>query len=95
MEFTEGETVFDILSKVTKDNNIHFEFSKTPAYDAIYIEGIANIYEFDCGELSGWMYSVNDIFPGVGISKYVLEDGDIIKILYTCDLGRDIGNEFN
>ena len=28
--------------------------SKTPIYNSAYIEGIHNLYEFDCGSLSGW-----------------------------------------
>lgn len=93
VEFEEGETVFDVLQKVTKENNIHLEYSYTALYGSAYIEGINNIYEFDCGELSGWEYSVNGSFPGYGCSKYVLSDGDVIRWSYTCDLGADVGNE--
>jgi len=89
--FSEGESVFDVLLRETKTNKIHMEFTKTPIYDTNYIEGIHNIYEFDCGELSGWMYRVNGTFPNYGCSRYLLADGDTIEFLYTCDLGRDIG----
>ncbi len=91
-EFSEGETVFDVLCRVTKEYGIQLEYSYTPIYNSSYIEGIYNIYEFDCGNLSGWEYSVNGAFPGYGSSEYVLEDGDVINWLYTCDLGADIGN---
>ena len=91
VSFTEGESVFDILLREMKNNKIHLEFVKTPVYDSVYIEGIANIYEFDCGELSGWMYSVNGVFPSYSSSVYFPKDGDRIKWLYSCDLGRDIG----
>ena len=40
-----------------KKNKIHMEFENTPLYNSAYVEDIANLYEFDCGELSGWMYS--------------------------------------
>lgn len=93
VEIKDGESVFDILNRVTKDNKIHMEFVNTPAYKSSYIEGINNLYEFDCGPLSGWMYKVNDWFPNYGCSKYVVEDGDVIKWIYSCDLGRDIGGE--
>lgn len=89
--FSEGETVFDILLRVARENNIHLEFSKTPAYNSTYIEGIANLYEFDCGELSGWMYCVNGSYPGYGSSLFKLSPGDSINWVYTCDLGADIG----
>ena len=90
-EFYEGESVFDVMLREMKKNKIHFEFVNTPVYDSVYIEGIANIYEFDCGELSGWMYKVNGSFPEYGCSKYTLKNGDVIEWMYTCDLGADIG----
>lgn len=89
--FHKGESVFDVTLREMQDNRIHFEFSKTPIYNSAYIEGINNIYEFDCGELSGWEYSVNGVFPNYGCSRYQLNDGDKIEWRYTCDLGRDIG----
>lgn len=89
--FEEGDSVFDVLLAVTAEKKIHMEFSKTPAYDSAYIEGIANIYEFDCGDVSGWMYSVNGEFPSFGCNQYEVKSGDKIEWLYSCDLGRDIG----
>ncbi|RJX39259.1 DUF4430 domain-containing protein [Paenibacillus pinisoli] len=92
--FYEGESVFDVLLREMKRNKIHMEFVMTPMYNSNYVEGINNIYEFDCGELSGWMYKVNDWFPNYGASRYVLKDGDVVDWVYTCDLGRDIGGGF-
>jgi hypothetical protein len=66
----------------------------TPIYRAAYVEAIQNLYEFDCGELSGWMYRVNGVFPNYGCSRYTLKAGDVVEWLYTCDLGRDIGGEY-
>lgn len=94
VDFYEGESVFDVLSRVLKDEKIHFEYVNTPVYNSAYIEGIHNLYEFDCGELSGWMYKVNDWFPNYGCSRYQLKDGDVVEWLYTCDLGRDIGGDY-
>lgn len=90
-EFYEGESVFNLLLRETKRNKIHMEFTNTPIYNSAYIEGIGNLYEFDCGELSGWMYRVNGWFPNYGCSRYMLKDGDKVEFLYTCDLGNDIG----
>jgi hypothetical protein len=92
--FYEGESVFDVLLRETRDNKIHMEFVDTPIYNSNYIEGINNIYEFDCGELSGWMYKVNDWFPNYGCSRYQLKDGDKIEWVYTCDLGKDVGGDW-
>lgn len=92
--FYEGESVFDILDRETKNQKIHMESTFTPMYNSAYVEGIGNLYEFDCGELSGWMYSVNGWFPNYGCSRYEVQDGDAICFRYTCDLGADLGEEF-
>ena len=89
-----GETVFDVLRSVVRDQKIHFEYVDASAYNSVYIEGIANIYEYDCGPQSGWMYSVNGVFPGIGCSSYTLSDGDEIVFAYTCDMGADLGEEY-
>lgn len=89
--FYEGESVFNLLAREMKQNGIHLEFVNTPLYGSAYIEGIGNLYEFDCGELSGWMYKVNDRFPNYGCSRYRLKEGDRVEWVYTCDLGRDVG----
>lgn len=89
--FYEGESVFDVLQRVCKENGIHMEASWTPIYNSAYVEGIHNLYEFDCGNLSGWMYRVNGWYPNYGCSRYQLQDGDVVEWRYTCDLGNDIG----
>lgn len=91
--FYEGETVFHVLQREMKKNKIHMEFVNTPMYRSAYIEGIYNLYEGDCGELSGWLYCVNGTFPGYACSQYSLSDGDTVEIIYTCDSGRDVGGE--
>ena len=92
--FYEGESVFNVLQRTMKQNGIHMSFRNTPIYNSAYIEAINNIGEFDAGELSGWMYKVNGWFPNYGCSRYQLKDGDVIEWIYTCDLGRDIGQDW-
>lgn len=92
--FYDGESVFNLLMREMKQNKIHMEYENTPVYNSAYIEGINNIYEFDCGELSGWMYKVNDWFPSYGCSRYQLQEGDKVEVLYTCDLGIDVGGYY-
>ncbi|MBE6859661.1 MAG: DUF4430 domain-containing protein, partial [Ruminococcus sp.] len=88
--FYEGESVFDVLQRVCKENNIHMEASWTPVYNSAYVEGINNLYEFDCGNLSGWMYCVDGWYPNYGCSRYQLKDGETVEFRYTCDLGKDV-----
>lgn len=89
--FSRGESAFDLLKRVCREQGIHLEYSDTPVYDSAYIEGIGNIYEYDAGALSGWMYKVNGNFPNYGCSSCLLADGDEVCWVYTCELGADIG----
>ena len=92
VEFIEGETVFDVLNRACTYTGIQLEYSYTPLYESYYIEGINNLYEFDCGNESGWMYKVNGWYPNYGCSSYMLSDGDMIIWSYTCSgLGADVG----
>lgn len=95
VDFKGGDTVFDVLYSVLRENKIHFEYSESPLYKSAYIEGINNLYEFDCGELSGWMFCINGKYAGVGCSRCYVQDGDEIKFMYTCDLGEDLGVYFD
>lgn len=92
--FYEGESVFDLLQRVCRENQIQLESSFTPMYNSIYVEGIGNLYEFDCGSLSGWMYRVDGWYPNYGCSLYTLQEGQTVEWRYTCDLGRDIGDVY-
>lgn len=89
--FYDGESVYDVLQRVCKEKGIHMEASWTPIYNSAYVEGIHNLYEFDCGALSGWMYRVNGWYPNYGCSRYQLAKGEVIEWRYTCDLGKDVG----
>ncbi|MGM9552376.1 MAG: DUF4430 domain-containing protein [Clostridia bacterium] len=87
-----GDTVLDALKKVTKENKIQLEYTQSP--NDSYVEGINYIYEFSCGELSGWMFKVNGTFAQKGCNSYILNENDYIEWVYTCDLGKDVGEEF-
>ena len=92
VSFSEGETAFDVLKRICKGKKIQIEYSWTPVFDSYYIEGINNIYEFDGGDESGWIYKVNGWSPNYGCSSYKLSDGDVVEWAYTVSgLGKDIG----
>ncbi len=84
-EIRQGDTVFDVLKRGCMEKGIHLDYSFTPIYDTYYIKGIHNLYEFDCGDESGWMYKVNDQNPGYGCSRYVVKPGDRIVFYYSCE----------
>lgn len=85
----EGDTVLEVLKRVTRAEGIHLEYRGRNR--TAYIEGIDNLYEFDRGPLSGWVYRVNGEFSSQSAGAYVVEAGDFIEWLYTLDLGKDVG----
>ncbi len=91
MVLRKNDTVYDVLNRAVRHYKIQTECVYSVNYGSVYVRGINQLYEFSCGELSGWMYKVNGEFPNYGCSKYLLKDGDKIEWVYTCDLGRDVG----
>lgn len=89
-EIEDGDTVFDVLCQARDKFKLHMQYKG--AGSGIYVEGINNLYEFDGGRWSGWMYCVNDWYPNYGCGVYYLQPGDVIEWNYTCDLGCDLEN---
>ncbi len=87
IDFDEGETVLDIVVGETKKNNIAIDYT---AFGSAYIKSIGNLAEFDCGGQSGWLYRVNGEILNLATNQYVIKNGDIIELVYSCKLGRDI-----
>lgn len=81
--FTDGESVFDVLLRLCRENRLHLEYSETPIYSTAYVEGLNNLYEFDAGALSGWEYTVNGTSPSIGSSAFILSDGDAVEWYYS------------
>ena len=62
-------------------------------------KGEASLAEIDGGSGSGWMGTLNDWFTNLGFSNFTvadgtLVDGDQIRVMYTCNLGADIGGDY-
>ncbi len=75
-------TVYDLLKKACMDKGITYTAEDTMY--SVYIVGINNIDEFDCGKQSGWMYNVNGSYPNVSVDSKKLKDGDKVVFTYTC-----------
>ena len=82
VELAEGDSVFDVLLRETKGRKIHLEYSENPAFQSKYVEGMANLYQFDFGDQSGWVYQVNGEQYNIGSSRYVPKAGDTIEWKY-------------
>lgn len=86
IELREGDTVIDVLKRAGKANSIPLEARGSGMF--AYVEGIANLYEFDNGPESGWLFRVNGELSGKGAGVVKVSEGDVIEWLYTTDLGQ-------
>ena len=89
--FSEGDTVFDVLQRVCRERKIPMEFSFTPIYNSAYIEGIYNLYEFDVGDGSGWMYKVNGVIVDQYMNAQTVSNRDNIVVFFTKDYTEETG----
>lgn len=87
-DIREGDSVYTILTEAAQTYGIQLDNQGSESL--VYIAGIGYLYEFDFGQYSGWVYHVNGNTPGVGAGEYLLSDGDVVRWLYTCDLGQDV-----
>lgn len=80
--YNKKTTAYDLLSDACKENNISVSSEKTSF--GMYVSGINNLDEFDCGQQSGWTYYVNGKWANVASSAYKLKNGDKVVFSYTC-----------
>ena len=78
------------------------EYSGSFSSDSFYISAIRDYSQPDTwlrekayGEYSGWMYTVNNVFPDVSAGARIVNPGDVIRWQYTCantldEIGKDI-----
>lgn len=86
-KLTDGMTVYDALTEAA--DKYGFDVKTKSGY----ISAIWNLGEFDCGPFSGWMYLVNGEAIMSPMDGYVIVDGDVVQVAYTCLLGNDLGQE--
>jgi hypothetical protein len=91
VEIEEGETVLDVLRKAARQNNI--PISVRGRKSTAYVEGIDNLFEFDHGAKSGWLYRVNGSMYSQSAGSFTVKPDDVIEWLYTLDMGRDIDDD--
>ena len=84
----EGDSAFDVLQREMRNAGIHMAFSTIPVYNLAFVTGINNLFEFDAGPMSGWLYTVNGQDTGIGASQYILQPGDVIKWQFTLDFSE-------
>jgi len=78
-------TAMDVLKTVLDEAGIDYVIKGNH-----YVSEIAGLGEFDEGENSGWLYSVNGVTPPTtAASEYELEAGDAVVWYYTLDYTKD------
>ncbi|MCL2564322.1 MAG: DUF4430 domain-containing protein [Defluviitaleaceae bacterium] len=78
----DGDSVFDVTQREMRNAGIHMVSS------ASFVEGIGNLFMFDAGPMSGWLYLVNGESGDVGPGQYILSPGDIIEWEFTIDFSE-------
>lgn len=92
MEVPDGTSVFEVLQEACRLYDIQLEYEGGSGSGSfVYVEGINYLYEYDFGDLSGWMYQVDGEFPSVGSGEYRPADQQEIVWVYTQELGKDVG----
>jgi hypothetical protein len=90
-EVTGEKTPYRIGGSIESGSGFYLKSVWDPNYTSSLHAGYLN--EKDEGTESGWMYTVNNVFPGDGADDVTLNDGDVVRWQYTkVGLGADIGN---
>jgi len=84
IRWEEGDTVLDVLKRAAKQLNIQMEYRGSGAF--AYVEGIDNLYEFDHGPRSGWVFTVNGEEVMRSAGKTSVQAGDRIEWRYLLDI---------
>ena len=103
--FYSGENIAEVTVRLLEECGIAYGYTGSieNSFYLANIQGFENdVYgyvdsfgEFDSGTYSGWMISQNNWFINMSASMFQVEDGDIIKWQNTCQLGADIGCDWN
>lgn len=89
--FEDGGTVFDVLSDAVKRHKLQFDYSGIG--EMVYINGIDNLYHFDKGAESGWVFTVNGEYMTIGCGKVKVEEGDRIEWKYVTETVEELNGE--
>lgn len=84
-----GSTVYAVLKSYCAGHKILIASQKTG--NGMYVSAIDGIAQFDFGSGSGWIYSVNGVFPQKDCNSYKLKGGEKVRWVFTTDLGKSEG----
>ena len=107
----DNDTMMTVILRALKEKGCTWTGTGGAGFGITYLSGIKDsdhtLSEFTGGNESGWMGTLNGFFTNLGFnefrvtpkegqeSKILLEDGDVIHVMYTCTgLGADLGGTF-
>ena len=79
IKISSGDSAYTVLKKTGA------VVSARKTQYGIYVEGINGLFEFDKGDTSGWMYSVNGVNPNKSCDKYKIKKGDQVVWYYVTE----------
>ena len=88
-----GSVVFDVFDKVLTERGIAYDETQSGYIGSIKSPGGEWLGEFDNGNHSGWMYTINGSHPNVGLRNYTLNAWDDIIWHYTDDYRYEESSE--
>ena len=106
------DSMMTVILRALADDGYEWTGTGGSKFGISYLSGIAQkgrpdikLAEFDGGNESGWMGTLNGFFVNLSFSEFTvqpnqntniqLSDGDVIHVMYTCTgLGEDLGGTF-
>lgn len=79
---SDGDSVFDQLKNAVTMSEMNFDYTGSETLGTIYVRSIDGLSEFDHGQASGWIYTVNGEYPDVSCSTYKLRADDKVCWIY-------------
>ncbi|MEK5522432.1 DUF4430 domain-containing protein [Heyndrickxia sp. FSL W8-0423] len=81
-----GDTMLTATRKILKEKGI--PISVTGSGATAYVQGIANLFEFDLGPMSGWTVKKNGVLLNRSAGVVTVKNGDRIEWIYTTDYSK-------
>ena len=101
--FKAYDTIASVTLRLLEEKGFYADY-EGDEYSSFYLAAIGDFThrgtyyesfgEFDAGQDSGWMITWDEWFINKGASEFMVKNGDVIEWQYTCQLGRDIGDDY-
>jgi hypothetical protein len=82
VEINQNATVFELLKKITEENNIILKYQDYGGEMGVFVEAIGD-NTGDMAKNQFWQFWVNNEYAKVGPSNTKLKNGDVVEWKYT------------